>query len=158
MKQICVFIVVLLCFSCEYFNLKKISPETILNEELETFNLNEVDEYPTFVFCDSLNTSIEKKECFRNNLTQYISGFLKEEIIVVTTDIYDTIVLPFQVSEKGQLTLSNFTIDTLTAQEIPNIKKLIYKSLDSLPKIFPAIKRGQQVKTKFEIPIIIAME
>ena len=46
-------------------------------------------------------------------------------------------------------------VDSLTNQEIPNIKVLLAKSIDSLPKIFPAIKRGQQVKTEFKLPIII---
>ena len=63
--------------------------------------------------------------------------------------------LQFQVSEKGNLTLLTFEVDSVTIQEISNIKSLIHKSLDSLPKIFPAIKRRQQVKTEFELPIII---
>ena len=42
-----------------------------------------------------------------------------------------------------------------TSQEIPNIETLITDSLNTLPKIFPAIKRGQQVKTQFKLPIIL---
>lgn len=157
MKQVCVFILVSVLFSCEYFNVKKTSSEAILKEELQTFNWNEVDEYPSFSVCDSLATKEERKQCFASALTQHISGYLKKETIIVTHDIYDTIALNFKVSEIGVLTLLNAKIDSLTIQEIPNIKGLLEQSLDSLPKIYPAIKRGQQVTTEFKLPIIINM-
>ncbi|MFI1745135.1 hypothetical protein [Thalassobellus sediminis] len=155
MKQLYVFILVFMLTSCEYFNVKKTSSEAILNEELQTFNWNDVDAYPTFSLCDSISTKQEKKECFESHLTTHIFSFLERDGIVVTQNINDTIVLSFQVSETGVLSLSSSKIDTFTLQEIPNIKTLLTKSIDSLPKIFPAIKRGQQVKTAFELPVII---
>ena len=155
MKQLYVFILVFMLSSCEYFNVKKTSSEAILNEELQTFNWKDVDAYPTFSSCDSMSTKQEKKQCFENHLTTRIFSFLESEGIVVSQDINDTIVLNFQVSETGVLLLSSSKIDSLTLQEIPNIKTLLSKSIDSLPKIYPAIKRGQQVKTAFELPVII---
>lgn len=155
MKQIYVFILVLILTSCEYFNVKKTSSEAILEEELQTFNWNDVDEYPTFSICDSLSTKQEKKECFGTHLTAEILSYLEDEDITVTQDVNDTINLKFKISEKGKLSLFDFEIDSLTIQEIPNIKVLIQESLMSLPQVFPAIKRAQQVKTEFELPIII---
>ena len=155
MKQICVFILVLMLASCEYFNVKKTSSEAILEEELQTFNWNDVDEYPTFSICDSLITKQEKKQCFGAHLTNKILSFLQGEDITVTKDVNDTINLKFQVSEKGKLSLLDFEVDSLTIEEIPNIKVLIRESLVALPQVFPAIKRAQQVKTEFELPIII---
>lgn len=155
MKQICVFIVCIVLTSCEYFNVKKTSPEAILKEELQTFNWNDVDEYPTFSICDSLITKHEKKECFAGVLNTHISKYLLQERIIVTKDINDTMELQFQVSEQGVLTLLDARIDSLTMAEIPNIKDLLTQSLDTLPNIFPAIKRGQQVRTEFKLPIII---
>ncbi|MGC1203913.1 MAG: hypothetical protein WA839_03390 [Flavobacteriaceae bacterium] len=155
MKQICVFILVLMLASCEYFNVKKTSSEAILEEELQTFNWNDVDEYPTFSICDSLTTKQEKKQCFGTHLTNKILNFLQGENITITQDVNDTITLKFQVSEKGKLSLLDFEVDSLTLQEIPNIKVLIRESLVALPQVFPAIKRAQQVKTEFELPIII---
>ena len=155
MKQICVFILVLMLASCEYFNVKKTSSEAILEEELQTFNWNDVDEYPTFSICDSLTTKQEKKQCFGTHLTNKILNFLQGENITITQDVNDTITLKFQVSEKGKLSLLDFEVDSLTLQEIQNIKVLIRESLVALPQVFPAIKRAQQVKTEFELPIII---
>lgn len=141
--------------SCEYFNVKKTSSEAILKEELQTFNWNDVDEYPSFSVCDSSATKQERKQCFETTLTSCITNNLEKHTIIVTQEIKDTINLKLQVSEQGKVKLLSVYVDSITSHEIPNIKALLAKSLDSLPKIFPAIKRGQQVKTEFKLPIII---
>jgi len=155
MRYFIVFIFIFLLTSCEYFNVKKTSSEAILKEELQTFNWNDVDEYPSFTACDSSISKEDKTICFQQTITGNITSYLKKERIVVTQDINDTIMLHFQVSKKGELLLLQAKTDSLTIQEIPNIKQLLHKSLDSLPKIFPAIKRGQQVTTEFKLPIVI---
>ena len=144
--------------SCEYFNVKKTSSEAILKEELQTFNWNDVDEYPSFSVCDSLIAKAEKKVCFQNILTNCIVNYLQKEKLIVNQDIHDTIVLEFQISKKGKLSLIHSKIDSITLYEIPNIKNLLNKSLDTLPEIFPAIKRGQQVKTKLYLPVVIKVD
>ena len=75
----------------------------------------------------------------------------------MTQNIEDTLLLQLQISEKGLLSVLNIEVDSLISQEIPNIKDLLQHGLDSLPKIFPAIKRGQQVKTEFKLPVIISV-
>jgi len=157
MKQICVFLGFLMLMSCEYFNVKKTSSDAILKEELQTFNWNEVDEYPSFSECDSVITKLERKRCFEYVLTTHITRFLQKDTIIVTQNIEDTLLLELQISEKGLLSVLNIEVDSLISQEIPNIKDLLQHGLDSLPKIFPAIKRGQQVKTEFKLPVIISV-
>jgi hypothetical protein len=156
MKQYCTFLLVLMLYSCEYFNVKKVSSETILKEELQTFNWNDVDEYPMFTVCNSTLTKQERKACFEQTLTNFIIGYLQKDAIVVTQDLYDTIYLNFKITAAGDLILLDTKIDSLTNNEIPYIKQLLTESLDSLPEIFPAIKRGQQVTTEFTLPIIIS--
>lgn len=158
MRYFSVFLFFLMLTSCEYFNVKKTSTEAILKEELQTFNWNDVDEYPSFSICDYSITKEERKVCFQHTLTTHITDFLQKEAIVVTQDINDTMMLQFQVSKLGKLVLLKSKIDSLTINEIPNIKSLLDKSLDSLPKIFPALKRGQQVTTEFNLPIIIHVD
>lgn len=155
MKELYVFILVLMLTSCEYFNVKKTSSETILQEELQTFNWKSVDHYPSFSNCDSAKTKSESIACFQSTLVNHINSYLQKKTIVVTQDVTDTIQLQFQVSRSGELSLMDAKIDSLTLLEIPKIKSLLHESLDSLPKIFPAIKRGQQVTTEFNLPIII---
>lgn len=157
MKYSFVFLFVSLFTSCDYFNVKKTSSEAILEEELQTFNWNDVDEYPSFTLCDSVLSKVEKKACFQETITTNITDFLQKEMIVVSQDIHDTLVLEFQVSKQGMLRILESRVDSVTLQEIPNIKELLNKSLDTLPKIYPAIKRGQQVTTEFNLPIIISV-
>lgn len=150
-----VLVSVLTFLGCENFNVKKTSPEVILQEELKTFNWNDVDEYPSFSDCESSISKAERKKCFQYTLTNHITNYLKNRDIVVGQDIHDTVMLKLQVSKEGELFLVDTKIDALTKQEIPEINSLIENSLDSLPKIFPAIKRGQQVTTEFLLPLII---
>ncbi|WP_242084296.1 hypothetical protein [Aestuariivivens sediminis] len=155
MIRFCIFLIGLALYSCEYFNVKKISPEAILNEELRTFNWDEVDAYPSFTACDSFSSKQDQKQCFERILTKHIMTNLQQELIVVTQDINDTMILQFQVSETGNLSLQGVQMDSITSREIPNIKDLLFRSLDSLPEIFPAVKRRQKVKSEFKLPIII---
>lgn len=157
MRSYFVFLFFLVVTSCEYLNVKKTSTEAILKEELQTFNWKDVDTYPSFLQCELVTLKQEREACFHRVLTLHISEFLQNESIVVKQDISDTIVLNFQVLETGVLKLLQVKIDSTTVVNIPEIESLLYKSLDSLPKIFPATKRGQQVKTEFTLPIIIAV-
>lgn len=155
MKQIVTFFLFFLLVSCQYFEAKKTTKDAILKKELKTFNWNEVDTYPSFPVCDSIQRLTNKKHCFENTLANHISTQLAKENFVVTQDINDTIILEFLISEKGQLQIQQFSVDSLTIAELPNIQQIIENSIDSLPPIYAAIKRGQQVKTQFKLPIIL---
>ena len=100
-------------------------------------------------------SKVGKKACFQNTLLDAITKNIKTDTIVVSENINDTLKIKFLISEKGKLTVMDFEVDSLTLQEIPNIKHLINSSLESIPQIHPAIKRGQQVKTAFTLPVII---
>jgi len=66
--------------------------------------------------------------------------------------------LRFTISKKGEISLEELILD----QDIIDLKKIIdssfQSSIDKLPKIFPAIKRGQQVNIKFSLPIFVSTE
>ncbi|PWI30785.1 hypothetical protein DI383_04895 [Flavobacteriaceae bacterium LYZ1037] len=155
MKHLCLFLGFLLLVSCNYFDVKKTTSDAILNEELKTFNWSEVDNYPSFASCNDDDSKAEKKSCFQNTLTAIITNRIQRDTIVVSQNIDDTIYIKFQISEKGKLSLIEAEVDSITRHEIPNIDELLRNSLDSLPEIYPAIKRGQQVKTAFTLPVII---
>jgi hypothetical protein len=141
--------------SCNYFEKKKVTPEEVLNEELQTFNWNEVDQYPSFVACDSLSAKQEKRYCFETILTNAIIEGLDDSNIVVSESINDTIIMSFQISETGILEVINIADLNNVGLQIPNIDSLLIRSIQNIPTIFPAIKRGQQVKTEFQLPIVI---
>ncbi len=157
MKYLTILLLVLCFSSCDYFDKKKVYSEDILKEDLQTINWNDVDEYPTFSSCDSSSAKSQRKQCFETTLTTYITTQLSNEIIVVTEDINDTIIITFQISEKGKLTVLDIKSSNLIKSQIPKMDTLLVKSLKGLPQIFPAIKRSQQVKTEFKLPVVISV-
>ena len=148
------------CFatSCNYFEKKKVYPEDLLEEELQTFNWNEVDTYPTFSNCDSITIKEDSKACFQNTLIGSVNQFLEHQNIVVSDDVNDTIRLKIIIDNKGILEVESIRLKPETAVQIPEIDSLLRQSLKGIPKIFPAIKRGQQVTTAFELPVIVRID
>jgi len=155
MNRIAVLIIVLLLTSCSYFEKQKVNSEDLLEEELQTFNWNDVDTYPTFDDCSSISGKIESKECFQDNLLAHVNTFLSNQNIVVTEDVNDTIRLKLIIDKEGTLVIEQMKIKPETVIQIPEIDSLLHESLKGIPKIYPAIKRGQQVTTAFELPIIV---
>ncbi|RED46713.1 hypothetical protein DFQ10_101486 [Winogradskyella eximia] len=155
MNRIVFLLIFLFATSCNYFEKKKVYPEDLLEEELQTFNWNEVDTYPTFSNCDSMTSKEDNKICFQNTLINGVNEFLAQQNIVVSNDVFDTIRLHIIIDKQGLLEVESMKIHSETVQEIPHIDSLLRQSLKSVPKIFPAIKRGQQVTTTFELPVIV---
>lgn len=132
--------------------------EDILEEQLQTFNWKDVDEYPSFESCESANGKEQKKTCFENTLRNILNTKLSEYKILVSEEINDTVQLKITIDNKGQFFIDDIISNEITRTQIPQLDSLLRKSLDSLPKIFPAIKRSQQVKTQFVFPVIIKIE
>lgn len=155
MKNLTIFILFLCLASCEYFDKKKVNSQDIISEELQTFNWNDVDEYPSFQACESLTSKLESKQCFESTIISHITNKLGNEIIVVTEEVADTVMIKFHINETGNISVLDINSNEATRVQIPNLEEFLTNSLNSLPKIFPAIKRGQQVKTEFTLPVII---
>ena len=149
-------LILILCFSsCHYFDKEKVNAEDLLQEELKMVDWNAIDQYPSFSLCDSSSTKAARKLCFETTLTSHIISKLESEIIIVSETINDTIIMEFQISEKGLLNVKHIESSPFISAQIPEIDSLLIASVKDLPTIFPAIKRGQQVKTEFKLPIIL---
>ena len=144
--------------SCNYFEKKKVYTEDILEVELETFNWNDVDEYPSFSSCDTTSGRENKRQCFENTILNILNTNLSQQNIIVSNDVYDTIVLKITVDNKGNFNIDEVKISEFTKGQIPKIDSLLIHSFDSLPKIYPAIKRSQQVTTQFSLPVIVRID
>ncbi|MBO6880961.1 hypothetical protein [Winogradskyella sp.] len=153
----CLFLIILFT-SCDYFEKQKVNSEDLLEEELQTFNWNDVDTYPTFSSCDSITAKEESRACFQNTLLSHVNQYLADQNIVVSDDVNDTIRLKLVIDNKGLLEVDSMVIKPETQFQIPEIDSLLRQSLTNIPKIYPAIKRGQQVTTAFELPVIVKIE
>ena len=158
MKYILFLFFLFFFFSCELNINKKISVDEILDEEWKTFNWSDVDEYPSFSTCDSLSSLSLKKECFIFTLSNQISVDLISNTKTVNRIIQDTVILKFTISKDGEIDFDELIVD----ESIIDLRSLIdlsfKSSIKKLPKIFPAIKRGQQVNVKFSLPIYVSTE
>ena len=155
MKNLTIFIFILCIFSCEYFNKQRLNSHDIVTEEFKTFNWNDIDTYPSFTICDSLNSRKDLEQCFENTLITHISKRLSESLIIVTETVDDTLMINIHISKTGKPRLNGIKQKDITKFQIPELDSLVSNSLLLLPKIFPAIKRGQQVNTEFVLPMLI---
>ena len=155
MKRISLIFFVVVLTSCNYFEKKKVYSKDILEEELQTFNWNEVDEYPTFESCDDTLGKENKKQCFEKTVLKILNHRLSQQSIIVTEDVNDTILLTITIDNNGKFNVDDIKSSELTKTQIPKIDSLLIQCFDSLPKIYPAIKRSQQVTTQFSLPVVV---
>lgn len=155
MKRLIFYFIIINLLSCDYFDKKKVYTEDILEDQLQTFNWNDVDEYPSFDSCESTSGKENKKTCFENTLRSILNQNLAKHQILVSEDVNDTVRLKITIDNQGKFTIHDIISADITRTHIPELYSLLRQSLDSLPKIYPAIKRSQHVKTQFELPVII---
>lgn len=157
-RLIVLFIFVFTLTSCEYFKTKKVYTEDILEEELQAINWNDVDEYPTFSTCDATATNLDKKTCFESLLHEALNANLKRQNIIVTEDVTDTVVLKIHIDKQGNFSIKDIVSREFTRSQIPQLDSILRSSFDSLPQIYPAIKRSQHVATEFSLPVVINIQ
>ncbi|MEH6656958.1 hypothetical protein [Leeuwenhoekiella marinoflava] len=143
---------------CKDIETKKVSSDTFLKEELKNLNMNEVEEYPSFASCDSIEGQDAVYECFKTELALNFQRQLSAKTIIVESELNDTIWLYLSISDLGDLKIEQTEIPDTIAKQLPQLESWLKDSLDSLPKIYPAHKRGIPVKTMFKMPIVIQVE
>ena len=156
MKYYIISILILVVFSCDLTINKELSVNKLVSDELETFNWNDVDTYPRFQNCDTIINKELNFKCFVNTLTSKVKTNLTNNGVIVDKSIKDTVMISFRVSNKGEIFLDKIS----SKSDVLNINLLIdsiFKlSILDLPKLYPAIKRGQPVNTKFKLPILVS--
>ena len=147
------------CFyNCDIEIKKKISVDEFIEDELKSFSWNEVDQYPVFENCLDFNDTAQKNNCFVETITENFRINLKKNNLVLNRTLVDTINLVLKIDKKGNIGIQSMT----TRDENIKYKEIISISFDStmndLPKLYPAIKRGQEVDIIFNLPILISTE
>ena len=158
MKKTLLSVLLLACLSCDRFETKKISSEEILSEETRELNWHEVDQYPAFEECREFIQEDKSKECFGNKVANYFYARLEAKQPVVTMALNDTVYLYLRISERGVPSIDAMEVDSLVVDQLPEIRNWLTQSVDSLPKIYPATKRGIPVVTTFKMPVVIKAE
>ena len=156
-------LIIIFCFlsiSCEFdFQIdKKITVDEFINEELKSLNWNDVDQYPVFENCLEINNIKNKNNCFVETITSSFRENLKTNNLVLNRTLIDTVRMVLKVDKIGKISIENMTISDQNNKYKEVITKSFENTVSSLPKLYPAIKRGQEVDVIFNIPIIISTE
>lgn len=158
MKQLWTYcLLFFVCVSCEFFNGAVVKEETIVAQEKQTIDLETVDEFPSFASCDQFEKEAQKN-CFFQTLTNHIYERLSQNELIVSKTIHDTIQVELQIDSLGIIKVFDIQKKAFTANQLPSLDSLIYASIDNLPKVYPANKRGIPVVTKFILPIILNVQ
>lgn len=127
----------------------------LLEEELQAFNWNELDQYPSFESCEDGIDFQANKVCFETVLTTHIFEVLKSNESMISEPLNDTLILDLLVSKRGSLSVKSLKGSHLSPQTTARFKDTLTKSFSVLPVLYPAIKRSQHVQAVFKLPIIL---
>ncbi|CAM4250325.1 hypothetical protein [Gillisia limnaea] len=158
MKKTLLLILFSVLAGCNNFETKKITSEEVLELESSTLNWKEVDEYPAFENCKNITELNKARDCFETTVANSVYAYLARQEPIVTEVIDDTIYVHLEISKTGKPVISSIEVDTLVTNQIPELKLWLKQSIDSLPKIYPASKRGIPVNSVFKMPIVIKAE
>ena len=143
-------------FSCEFKIQKKISADKYLEKELKTIDWNSVDEFPLFESC--LNSSMDKQKCFMS----YFSNQLKENLVdndfILNRTLIDTVYFNLKIDKLGNVTYEKIEINENLNKYKDAIEMALNITIKNLPKVYPALKRGQPVDVEFNFPLLISTE
>ena len=137
---------------------KKISVDEFVNDEMKSFNWSEVDQFPVFENCTQINETSEKNNCFIRTISDSLSlNFIKNDLVLNRT-LIDTVFMKFKVDKKGIIEIENIEIGEKILPYKEVINQSFVKTAANLPKLYPAIKRGQEVDVTFDLPILVSTE
>jgi len=155
MKIFLPFFLLLAAVGCKQFETQRISSQDILREESQELNWKEVDQYPAFEECREFLREETAKACFGQKVKEYVYARLEDKQPVVTRAIHDTLLLHLIIAYDGEARIDSLEVDSSVVEQLPEIQAWIQQSINSLPEIYPATKRGIPVTTKFRIPLVI---
>ncbi|CAL2102718.1 conserved protein of unknown function [Tenacibaculum sp. 190130A14a] len=144
-------LLILLTYSCNKFSSSgkhKLQLDTIID-------YTKVDVSPAFVNCDHLEGNAKAK-CFENELQEKVHEELIKHAFSVKEDIDETVLLIIQINKKGKVKLEEIQSSNNIKSKFPNLDSILKKSIEKLPIITPATKKGFPVITEYTLPIRIA--
>ena len=125
---------------------------------MKSFNWSEVDQFPVFENCRKINPVSKKNNCFIRTISDSLSlNFIKNDLVLNRT-LIDTVFLKFKVDKKGIIEIENIEIGEKILPYKEVINQSFVKTAANLPKLYPAIKRGQEVDVTFDLPVLVSTE
>ncbi len=150
-------VVLVLCgfTSCSLFESQDKKTQKLVEQELLQIDWSDVDDYPLFSDCDETVSKTLQKSCFEEKLLLHLSTDLQEFQLTSPTEIKDVVFLDFRIENDGGITIVTIENKEIFGSQMEKFEDKVAKSLQRLPRIEPALKRGIPVSAKFRIPIFL---
>ena len=149
------FLLFLLITSCDNFSFSK-------NKNLQAVDTivdyTSVDFSPSFKVCDSLIDKHQKSNCFRTTIHQKIGAELQKHQLVIRDSISEIVYVDLLITSKGKIVLEAMESSEEIKNQLPKLDSVLRISVDKIPNVYAAIKRGIPVTTKYRLPIKIQIK
>ncbi|PZD76980.1 hypothetical protein [Mesonia sp. K7] len=144
-----------LVVGCKEIETQKVYSDEISQKELQQINWSEVETYPEFQNCSHCVEKAEKKKCFEQKVTEYFYRKLATQQYVVTDSLDETFHLYIKITAAGKPVLDSLHASEDLYIKLPQLDSLMTTSVENLPVLEPAYKRGIPVSTSFTLPLEI---
>lgn len=158
MKRFLLILISLSLIGCKKFETKKLSSTDIVQEEIKHIDWNNLDTYPSLETCENTSTKSNKKQCFENEISKHIFEVLASHEVSLKDSIREELELKIFISNRGKASLDKILISEELKNQIPDLEIWLNEAVLSLPKIYPAEKRGIPVSSNFKLPLVIQSE
>ena len=148
-------ILIIFLTSCDKLSFSKNKNTQVIDTIVD---FTSVDFYPSFKVCDSLINKVEKSDCFRNTIHQKVGEELQKHTLEIKDSIDEVVIVDLLINAKGEIVFKNLKSSENIKNQLPELDSLIQLSVNKLPKIYPAIKRGIPVLTEYQLPIRILLK
>jgi len=146
----CIFALIF-CFACE----EKSEKSKFQNSSFHTVvNFSTVDTSPVFKNCEKLLDD-EKTECFRLTMQEKFVEVLSEKSFVTKESIEETITVILLITKDGKVKMKAIESSEIIQNQLPELSTIIEDIIATMPKLYPATKRGIPVATEYQLPINI---
>lgn len=150
--MICFVVGLSICTSCNYFSGDK---NNVNRSGIDTIvDFSTVDVSPSFKECEDL-LDAEKTGCFRKQIREKFAKRLNRYIFSSKEDIDETIILVLNINQNGKIAVENVASSEYIKENLPELSEILMQMVDSIPNLYPAIKRGIPVTTQYKLPIRI---
>ena len=121
-------------------------------------NFSSVDTSPSFKVCDSIIDKQKKTNCFRTTIHQKIGAELQKHQFVIRDSISEIVYVDLLINSKGKIVLEAMDSSKEIKIKLPKLDSVLRVSVDKIPNVYAAIKRGIPVTTKYRLPIKIQIK
>ena len=149
--------IILLFFITSCDKLSFLKSEKI--QALDTIvNFSSVDTSPSFRECDSIIDKHQKSNCFRTTIHQKIGAELQKHQFIIRDSISEIVYVDLLINSKGKIVIEAMASSEEIRIQLPELDSVLRISVDKIPNVYAAIKRGIPVTTKYRLPIKIQIK